>query len=183
MTTGFYTNGEYTGDISNKMKVPDKILVHNDSGDWNQAQTHDHRDVFNMQVPDRIQFTGSKQNVTHLMPDNIPAEHVRAKHPRSPSSITLADLAFQTADDPLHFSPPKKIRLRKRQDSISTYMEQNISPSEEIQLMKSQIAKLNHRLMATQLENQQRQKRKLVMAIAASTYFLVKAFVWIKKSI
>jgi len=54
MTSDFYTNGEYTADISNKMRVPDRIMAHSDAGDWNQTQTHDHRDVFNMQVPDRI---------------------------------------------------------------------------------------------------------------------------------
>jgi hypothetical protein len=67
--------------------------------------------------------------------------------------------------------------------SGSKLTEQNLSTNEEIQLMKRQIAKLNHRLMATELENQQQQQRELVFTIAVSAYFLVKALIWINKSI
>jgi len=206
MTSDFYTNGEYTADISNKMRVPDRIMAHSDAGDWNQTQTHDHRDVFNMQVPDRIQLAGSDQHVSNRStPRELElehsvmhptAEHVRVNTP--PRSIKLEDLAYPTADDPRQFppSPMEKSTFRQRQSlmaqspiskdadtSLSTYTEQNLSPSEEIQLMKRQIAKLNHRLMATELENQQQQQRELVFTIAVSAYFLVKALVWINKSI
>lgn len=241
MTSDFYTNGEYTADISNKMRVPDRIMAHSDAGDWNETHTHDHRDVFNMQVPDRIaahresgnwsdsmhdqyavnmqvpdriQLAGSDQHVSNRstprelqLEHNVmqpTSEHVRVNTP--PRSIKLEDLAYPTADDPRQFppSPLEKSTFRPRQlaqspmsrgpglekgvsydadTSLSTYNEQNLSPSEEIQLMKRQIAKLNHRLMATELENQQQQQRELVFTIAVSAYFLVKALVWINKSI
>jgi len=209
MTSDFYTNGEYTADISNKMRVPDRIMAHSDAGDWNQTQNHDQRDVFNMQVPDRIQLAGSDQHVSskstprelqleHNVMHPTP-EHVRVNTP--PRSIKLEDLAYPSADDPRQFppSPQEKSTFRPRQSpmargpekgvsfdpdtSLSTYTEQNLSTNEEIQLMKRQIAKLNHRLMATELENQQQQQRELVFTIAVSAYFLVKALIWINKSI
>ena len=48
-------------------------------------------------------------------------------------------------------------------------------------LFYRQIAKLNHRLMAVELENQQQQQRELVLTITVSVYFIVKALIWIKE--
>jgi len=49
-------------------------------------------------------------------------------------------------------------------------------------MMRRQIAKLNHRLMAVELENQQQQQRETVLTVVVSAYFVVKALLWLNKS-
>ena len=41
-------------------------------------------------------------------------------------------------------------------------LESGLSMYDEVQMMRRQIAKLNHRLMAVELENQQQQQREMV---------------------
>eukprot|EP00092_Neocalanus_flemingeri_P060230 GFUD01072167.1.p1 GENE.GFUD01072167.1~~GFUD01072167.1.p1 ORF type:complete len:250 (+),score=77.53 GFUD01072167.1:70-819(+) len=59
---------------------------------------------------------------------------------------------------------------------------EGLSVYEEVQMMRRQIAKLNHRLMAVELENQQQQQREMVLTVLVSAYFVVKAMLWINKS-
>jgi len=59
---------------------------------------------------------------------------------------------------------------------------ESLSVYEEVQMMRRQIAKLNHRVMAVELENQQAQQREMVLTVLCSAYFLVKAMVWLNKS-
>jgi len=59
---------------------------------------------------------------------------------------------------------------------------EGLSVYEEVQMMRRQIAKLNHRLMAVELENQQQQQREMVLTVLVSAYFVVKALVWVNKS-
>ena len=42
--------------------------------------------------------------------------------------------------------------------------------------------KLNHRLMAVELENQQQQQREMVLTVVVTAYFVVKALVWFNKN-
>merc|ERR1719228_2969027 len=65
-----------------------------------------------------------------------------------------------------------------RADSV----ESGLSVYDEVQMMRRQIAKLNHRLMAVELENQQQQQRETVLTVAVSAYFIVKALVWFNKT-
>lgn len=58
-----------------------------------------------------------------------------------------------------------------------------LPPSEEIQLVRRQLAKLNHRLMAVELENQQQQQREMVLTFLVGAYFLGKVVVWINRSL
>ena len=46
--------------------------------------------------------------------------------------------------------------------SIRSESAEGLSVYEEVQMMRRQIAKLNHRLMAVELENQQQQQREMV---------------------
>jgi hypothetical protein len=45
-----------------------------------------------------------------------------------------------------------------------------------------QMAKLNHRLMAVELENQQQQQRELILTVLVSTYFIGKLIMWINRA-
>ena len=60
---------------------------------------------------------------------------------------------------------------------------QQLSPREEIQLIRRQMAKLNHRLMAVELENQQQQHREMVLTVLVSAYFVGKLIMWLNRSL
>jgi len=66
--------------------------------------------------------------------------------------------------------------------SLRSESVENLSVYEEVQMMRRQIAKLNHRLMAVELENQQQQQREMVLTVLVSAYFAVKALIWLNKS-
>jgi len=66
--------------------------------------------------------------------------------------------------------------------SVRSESQEGLSVYEEVQMMRRQIAKLNHRLMAVELENQQQQQREMVLTVLVSAYFVVKTMLWINKS-
>lgn len=58
----------------------------------------------------------------------------------------------------------------------------NSTPWEEIQLLRRQMAKLNHRLMSVELESQQAQQREMLLTVFLSIYFVGKFIFWINRS-
>lgn len=58
----------------------------------------------------------------------------------------------------------------------------NLTPYEEVQLIRRQMAKLNHRLMAVELENQQQQQREMLITVLVSAYFVGKVIMWLNRS-
>jgi len=204
MESEFYSDSAYTADISTKMRVPDKLMAHNGHGeDVDAGHRHAERSsIFNMAVPERILVAGGEQHVyakstpRELQLENsvIPPtpEHVRVHTP--PRSIRLDDVPFPSAGDtPDPLSPPKQAYLQsynKKERSISfdpevslsQGSEQNLSLYDEVQRMRTQMAKLNHRLMAMELESQQQNQRWQVASVLVSAYFLVKALAWMNRN-
>lgn len=66
--------------------------------------------------------------------------------------------------------------------SMMDNMHGGLGPWDEIQLVRRQIAKLNHRLMAVELENQQQQQREMILTVLVSCYFVGKFFMWLNRS-
>ena len=91
--------------------------------------------------------------------------------PRS-TSVESESLAYGR-----HASDPSMSMLETIQGGASS-----TNPWEEIQLVRRQIAKLNHRLMAVELENQQQQQREMILTVLVSCYFVGKFFMWLNKS-
>jgi hypothetical protein len=58
-----------------------------------------------------------------------------------------------------------------------------LSMAEEIHLLRRQMAKLNHRLMSLELENQQQQQRDKILTVLISAYLLGKLIVWVNRSL
>ena len=50
-----------------------------------------------------------------------------------------------------------------------------------LQLVRRQIAKLNHRLMAVELENQQQQQREMIFTVLVTAYFFGKFIFWVNR--
>jgi len=67
--------------------------------------------------------------------------------------------------------------------NMSLYDEAKVELSPELQVLKmrTQMAKLNHRLMALELENQSQSTRWQMLSVMVSAYFIVKTFVWLNR--
>jgi len=207
MESDFYNDSAYTQDISTKMRVPDRLTAHGGmpvtsrNGDPHMVEEAGGH-MYGMQVPDRILLTGNDQHVpSKSAPRELPIdqtilpptpEHCRVQTP--PRSIKLEDVAYPSADEGLQ-TPEHQARPRPRAQGVpkSSSFEldtslragestESLSVADEVQMMRRQIAKLNHRVMAVELENQQAQQREMVVTVLCSAYFLVKAMVWLNKS-
>jgi len=206
----FYDTSAFTADISTKMRIPEHIDAHGrySNGDYSSKEYgKSNSALYDMQVPDRIMLAGSDEHVyakstprelqleKSVMPPT--PEHVRVQTP--PRSIKLGDVNYDSAPStPQHKDSGTKngyiggqvsrTRLERggsvdvdtslRADSV----ESGLSVYDEVQMMRRQIAKLNHRLMAVELENQQQQQRETVLTVVVSAYFVVKALLWLNKS-
>ena len=62
-----------------------------------------------------------------------------------------------------------------------TMPRENMTTFEELQLVRRQIAKLNHRLMAVELENQQQQQREMIFTVLVTAYFFGKFIFWVNR--
>lgn len=194
------------------MRMPEHLMAHgsvngdyvNHDLDLEKTNTH----LYGMQVPDRILVAGSEQHIPskstprelqlehNVMPPT--PEHVRVHTP--PRSIKLGDVHFPSASEEPRTPQEQNGRGTSRgpgggqkgglerggsyeaDTPIRSESVEGLSVYEEVQMMRRQIAKLNHRLMAVELENQQQQQREMVLTVLVSAYFVVKAMLWINKS-
>ena len=69
-----------------------------------------------------------------------------------------------------------------RDKNVATTELQNLTTFEELQLVRRQIAKLNHRLMAVELENQQQQQREMIFTVLVTAYFFGKFIFWVNRN-
>ena len=210
-----YADARFTAEISNRMRVPDRIQLAGASpagvaasGErprYNDLGMRQRDPRLDMQVPDRILLAGdnshiaSKSTPRELQLENsvLPPtlEHVRVSTP--PRSIRLDEHSFPSATDdesPFQSSTPTLDVAEDRrggsetgdsqpQTSSLALPSENLTPSEEIRLLRRQMAKLNHRLMAVELENQQQQQREMVLTAIVTAYFLGKLILWINRSL
>ena len=70
----------------------------------------------------------------------------------------------------------------KLERGIEGSVKETMTPFEELQLVRRQIAKLNHRLMAVELENQQQQQREMIFSILVTAYFFGKFVMWVNRT-
>jgi len=192
------------------MRIPEHLMAHGsvngDSHDMDMDKTN--MALYDMQVPDRILLAGSEQHIPSkstpreikLEHSVIPPtpEHVRVHTP--PRSIKLGDVHYPSATEEPRTPLEQNVRGTTRgpgggikgglerggsyeaDTSVRSESGEGLSVYEEVQMMRRQIAKLNHRLMAVELENQQQQQREMVLTVLVSAYFVVKAMLWINKS-
>ena len=59
---------------------------------------------------------------------------------------------------------------------------ENITPSEELVHLRRQVAKMNRRVLAIEIENIQRNQRDKVVYAVGLAYFLLKAFMWLNRN-
>lgn len=202
----FYDTTAYTADISTKMRIPEHINAHGSHSNGDPFSGKDYgrqnRALYEMQVPDRIMLAGSDD---HVFPKSHPRElqleksvmpptpeHVRVQTP--PRSIKLGEVSYDSAPStPQHRDKlvnglggpgggDRRARIERGGSVDGDSLESGLSVYDEVQMMRRQLAKLNHRLMAVELENQQQQQREMVLTVVVSAYFVVKALLWLNKS-
>ena len=86
-------------------------------------------------------------------------------------------MSRETSDLGMH-----SLAAYKSERGIEGTTKENMTPFEELQLVRRQIAKLNHRLMAVELENQQQQQREMIFSILVTAYFFGKFVMWVNRT-
>nr|XP_045612858.1 transport and Golgi organization protein 11-like isoform X5 [Procambarus clarkii] len=173
-----------------EMKVPDRIVV-----------------AGMMLVPERIILTGGEQHIgtravlreveleQSIMPQPDPTLY-RVQNP--PQTITLDAYTYPGTED---ISPAAEDRESSTPGSIPTILPRNsnsfihpvhesgtpvfttdLSPSEEVSLLRRQVGRLNRRVMALELDTQQRANREMIMYTLGVAYFLIKALLWLNRN-
>ncbi|XP_069676244.1 transport and Golgi organization protein 11 isoform X2 [Periplaneta americana] len=204
---GHFYDPDFAADIHKKMRVPKRIKVDGESDDdqnniesnWNMALANE---KFDMRVPDRILVVGQERHVgtkgppRELILENAvmapDSEIVRVQTP--PRVITLDEHYFPSADEfyshtePVeeeipkpkpHFHVQQKIAVRESTPPIAG---EGVTPSEELVHLRRQMAKLNRRVMAIELDNLQRQQREKILYAIGLAYFFFKTVFWLARS-
>lgn len=110
-----------------------------------------------------------------------------------PRTLTLDKYPFPGIDEfeepPQEDVPSTKHNLAKednrvivRESSPPIGAGEGLTPAEEVQHLRRQMAKLNRRVMALELENLSRLQRDKVLYGLGIAYFLLKAIVWLNRN-
>ncbi|XP_071544013.1 transport and Golgi organization protein 11 isoform X4 [Panulirus ornatus] len=208
-TFDHFYDGHYEPDISTQMKVPKRIRVTGDNDDdptVNWARYNGVHEKLEMKVPDRIVVAGGDQHIgTRGVPREVELEQSMMPQPdpalfrvqTPPRTITLDAYAYPGTDD----VSPADDRESSTPGSAPTILPRNsnsfihpvhdngapgittdLSPSEEVSLLRRQVGRLNRRVMALELDTQQRANREMVMYALGVAYFLIKAILWINRN-
>uniref|UniRef100_A0A1B6I7T5 Mff-like domain-containing protein n=1 Tax=Homalodisca liturata TaxID=320908 RepID=A0A1B6I7T5_9HEMI len=187
-------DGETEDDVSTNLPL----------SSWNQP------DKFDMQVPDRILVIGQDQHFgTRAPPRELQFENsvmppdpgfVRVQTP--PRVITLDEHYFPSADDEFLRHPPAEpvtksvvpptrptqinraldMSSEQRSGPLVQFSAEGMSTSEEVVHLRRQLAKLNRRVMAMELNTLQQQQREKIMYAVITAYFLIKGLMWLNRS-
>ncbi|KAK7866020.1 hypothetical protein R5R35_008535 [Gryllus longicercus] len=202
-----YYDPNFTADISQKMRVPKRIKVGGSGDDDVTAPTVGPvPDKFEMHVPDRILVAGQEQHIgTRAPPRELILENsvmppdpglIRVQTP--PRVITLDEYSFPSADDAptIPDREEKFVSLPHPKSKFNTDHRllargdtppiggggEGLTPAEEVLHLRKQMAKLNRRVMAIELDNLQRQQREKFLCALGLAYFFLKTVLWLSRS-
>ncbi|KAF5269230.1 hypothetical protein FQR65_LT02531 [Abscondita terminalis] len=208
----FMSDANFKVDIGQRMKVPSKISFNQDvSNGVTPTHWTNVNETFNMHVPERILVVGQEQHIgtrappreivydNSILPKDPYPGDVRVATP--PRTLTLdkyqfpgvneqSDHELDTESYPLEKTKTQSLTnfskepLNIHNESIPplNISGEPLSGSEEILHLRRQLAKLNRRVMALELENSNRlQKEKILYGIGIG-YFLLKTIIWLNRS-
>ncbi|XP_022914445.1 transport and Golgi organization protein 11 [Onthophagus taurus] len=206
----YITDANFKVDISQKMKVPHKISFNSETP-LNGGNHAAWQENINMQVPERILVVGSDQHLgTKAPPREIVFDNSLLQQndpypsdPRvgtPPRTLTLDKYPFPGVEE---FEEPMKDQLpvvkpkpKMYQDNLlndSRIIGREITPpigaggdglttAEEVIHLRKQMAKLNRRVMALELENLGRLQKEKILYGLGIAYFLLKTIIWLNRS-
>ncbi|XP_068218694.1 transport and Golgi organization protein 11 isoform X2 [Palaemon carinicauda] len=209
-TFDHFYDGHYEPDITSVMKVPKRIRVTGENEDdptVNWARYNGHNEKLEMSVPDRIVVAGGEQHIgTRGIPREVELEKSIMPQPdptlyrvqTPPRSITLDSYSYPSAAEDLspsdekEGSTPASVQtvlphnsntfISTGRDTGTPGLTTDLSPSEEVSLLRRQVGRLNRRVMALELDTQQRAHREMIMYTLGVAYFLIKAILWINRN-
>lgn len=176
----------------------------NAGNNWNTMLINE---KFDMHVPDRILVAGQEQHVGTKAPPRelvlensvMPPDPGIVKVQTPPRVITLGEHYFPSADDfppqreysveqvnaapvrpKAHFNVDQRLALREPTPPVGSG--DGLTPSEELVHLRRQMAKLNRRVMAIELDNLQRQQREKIIYAIGLAYFFFKTLFWLARS-
>ncbi|XP_046990384.1 transport and Golgi organization protein 11 [Schistocerca americana] len=191
---------EYTAYINQRMRVPERLRI-DGSSDELYNSTIMPNEVFDMRVPERIVVAGNEQHIgIKGIPREIEYENsimplkesVRVKTP--PSVIRLDEYPFPSAFEFTSEAPAEKpgalVKPKPRVDQKLINREatppigpaEGLSYNEEITHLRRQMAKLNRRVMAIELDNIKRQQREKIILACGLAYIVLKTLIWLNRS-
>ncbi|XP_050733662.1 transport and Golgi organization protein 11-like isoform X3 [Eriocheir sinensis] len=177
----------------------------------NWARFNGVNEKFQMNVPDRIVVAGGEQHIgTRGVPREVELEKSIMPQPdpslyrvqTPPRSITLDTYSYPGTED----LTPSEDRESSTPGSIPTMLPRpssttansyihpvpehggaggvttDLSPGEEVSLLRRQVGRLNRRVMALELDTQQRAHREMLMYTLGAAYFLIKALLWLNRN-
>ncbi|XP_071544008.1 transport and Golgi organization protein 11 isoform X1 [Panulirus ornatus] len=185
-----------------EMKVPDRIVVA--GGDQHIGTRGVPREVeleqsmmpqpdpalFRVQTPPR---TITLDAYAYPGTDDVsPADDRESSTPGSAPTILprnsnsfIHPVTFDSSLDEcqqLQHQPPGLQSTLLLHDNGAPGITTDLSPSEEVSLLRRQVGRLNRRVMALELDTQQRANREMVMYALGVAYFLIKAILWINRN-
>lgn len=209
-TFDHFYDGHYEPDITTVMKVPKRIRVTGENEDdptVNWARYNGVNEKLQMSVPDRIVVAGGEQHIgTRGVPREVELEKSIMPQPdpslyrvqTPPRSITLDNYNYPTAVEDLSPTEDKESTtpasappvlphssnsyIHPGRDTATPGLTTDLSPSEEVSLLRRQVGRLNRRVMALELDTQQRAHREMIMYTLGVAYFLIKALFWINRN-
>lgn len=75
---------------------------------------------------------------------------------------------------------PSVFSMREETPTFGGSVE-NLTPSEELTHLRRQVAKINRRLLAVEIDSVQRQQREKIIYCVGMAYFLFKTFMWLSR--
>ncbi|KAK5646211.1 hypothetical protein RI129_004675 [Pyrocoelia pectoralis] len=197
-------------DIGQRMKVPNKISFNPDAPNCVSNPWGSEAEVLNMLVPERILVVGQDRHVgtrappreivydNSILPKDPYIGEVRVGTP--PRTLTLDKYQFPGVND----TPPKVVEtvnkhVKTKKQVLSELCGDELVPNrestpplnisldpasstDEILHLRRQMAKLNRRVMALELENMSRLQREKIFYGIGIAYFLLKTLIWLNRS-
>ncbi|KAK4879243.1 hypothetical protein RN001_007389 [Aquatica leii] len=208
----FISDTNFKVDIGQRMKVPSKISFNQDVSNGITPNWTGANETLNMHVPERILVIGQEQHIgTRAPPREIVYDNsILAKDPypgdvrvaTPPRTLTLDKYQFPGVNEhqnkkdeepEVHTLVKSKTQVLcdLRKDNFNSHRESTpplnitgdaLSGSEEILHLRRQLAKLNRRVMALELENSNILQREKIFYGIGIAYFLLKTIVWLNRS-
>eukprot|EP00096_Caligus_rogercresseyi_P009710 TRINITY_DN3349_c0_g1_i1.p1 TRINITY_DN3349_c0_g1~~TRINITY_DN3349_c0_g1_i1.p1 ORF type:complete len:183 (+),score=55.06 TRINITY_DN3349_c0_g1_i1:38-586(+) len=167
----------YAEDIRSKMKVPDKIILGASGVPTAKKEESSVKSSFGSRKQRLFAPSPPPPSGGEALEDGSPQSQSSAiisNNNNNTASSSSSNGIVEVTSSPLNNSVSEISR--------ETYKpEIHGSPLQEIQLLRKQVAKMNHRLMAVELQNQQQSQRELLLTGCVSAFILFKIINWLSR--
>ncbi|KAA0203367.1 hypothetical protein HAZT_HAZT010638 [Hyalella azteca] len=169
--------------VPREFEIEDSILPRPPDPTLYRVNTPPRTITLNNYTPDQEEYcilllSGSGRHYAHTYPSLVPGPSSQPNHhftsPRYQQTRGLQE------DSPIKNSGAAGIGpLSSSSASPVSGVHEELSPAEELQLLRRQVGRLNRRLMAVELDAQQRSQREVILYTLGLCYCLVRSVLWL----